>query len=123
MSAPENFGEYTLSARRQGEGLLLRVRGDLRPASARSLHRALRAICCEEESRQIDVTLDLAELKLGSDEVTSELTLAVNEMLTDTRVVTVCCVPRSLADRFQDMVPAGLRLLETRPGAAGAADA
>ena len=102
MNASEGFGEYTLSARRHGEGLLLSVKGNLRPASARSLHLALCAICCEEESRDVDVNLDLTGLILECETSIGELAATVGELLAESRKVVVGGATQSLVDRLKD---------------------
>ena len=98
MSTSEGYGEYTLSARRQGEGLLLRVVGQLKLPSAHSLHMALCAICGEEESLEIDVHLDLAGLSFENDESSSEIAAAMGKLLADTRKVSVRAAPQDILD-------------------------
>ena len=96
------FGEYSLQARRKGDGLLLRVSGELGEASAASLRRALVAICCQEESRGIDVTLDMADLSIGDAPAMEEMLGIVRELAASLRNVTLIAASCVLAQRLKE---------------------
>lgn len=96
-------GDFNLSARRQGNAVLLEVTGDLRLIAAQSLRRALHAICCEGESWGVEFIVDLRALHIESADAVDEITEAVQEMLGSPRTITVRCPPKILATQLETM--------------------
>ena len=103
MSAMHECGYFDLSARRQGDAVMLEVTGDLQLIAAQSLRRALRAICCEGESWGVEFIVDLRELHIESADAVAEITAAVQEMLGSPRTITVRCPPKILATQLETM--------------------
>lgn len=103
MSAMHECGYFDLSARRQGDAVMLEVTGDLRLIAAQSLRRALRAICCEGESWGVEFIVDLRALHIESADAVDEITAAVQEMLGSPRTITVRCPPKILAAQLETM--------------------
>ena len=96
-------GNFDLSARRQGDAVMLEVTGDLRLIAAQSLRRALRAICCEGESWGVEFIVDLRALHIESNDAVVEIAEAVQEMLGSPRTITVRCPPKILATQLETM--------------------